>query len=442
MDLINLDYLGNPFADIIPPWLGSNFTLSSLYELRPHLLGAAFLILTSSIILKISKNSDNNVENLIRPLISAFVITLVIAASPYWMHLVWSGFVEIAKNFLQWDINKMIVKTIAALSAFTAAMVPENIDSATKMTGKDWTANLFKAGGSVMTSGAMIIQTLLFMLQYVMLQLCHLLAPVAIALYGFDSTRDLANKFILQTLSIMSWIIGFAIVNMVAMKLAVFMLPFLFVGGGVDLLLSEVFKMNVPLGQSIGLYSFVLSSWIVGGSAMVPIFMQALFTSGMVQAGQAFHPSMAGINGINVARGQAGGQGMMPGPGGSMIPTGNMAGNLAGSFTAPLGSRSGTRSQQGTRDAALSNTTGNATVNATANNSSTVNVSSRSSTATPALNASASETGQLSMDNAAAMAKASSGVGGTVGNSPGSTSGAAFDHMHAGAEPEPVAVAG
>lgn len=441
-DLLSLSYNGNPFREIIPGWL-DKFTLDNFHDLRPQFVIVTFLFLTCSIIMKIVKNNDNNVENLARPLITNFIILIVVASAPYWMQQAWKGFVEIARGPLDWQKNQAIVTTISALASFFAAAIPADLNSMSKPTGASIASSIFKGLGYAMTNCAMLVQMMLFILQYVILQVCHLLAPIALACYAFDATKDIGQKFILQTLSIMSWIVGFAIVNMVAMKMASFMLPSLLIGSVAAVATDLVGLDILPSNKPIGVYATVISSILIGGSAMVPIFMQSLFTSGMATAGQAFHPSMAGINGINVAKGQTGGQGMMPGPGGSMVPVPNNSA-LAGGNTAGLGTNAGamwaSQARRGAADAALnSHAGGNANVHSAvaANNSSTVNVSARSSTAAPALTAGGSGSPQLTMDQAAAQANASGTAGGgVVSSSPGSTSRAAFDHV--AAEPTPA----
>lgn len=412
--LLQFNYSENPFADVVPKWLLSRFTIDAFYNLRPQLVVAALLILTTSVILKISRNSDNNVESLVRPILSAFIITLVAAAAPYWMQLAWKGFIEIAKGPLEWSKNKKIVDIVAGLAAFLAAAIPKDMDSMTKMTGTSLVTSLSAGAGAVVAQGAMLIQKMLFILQYVMLQICYVISPVAIACYGLDSTKDLANKFVLQTLSLMSWIIGFAIVNIIAMKLMVYLLPS-FAAGAAATIAASLLDFKVDFSKPIAMYSFVISSWIMGGTAMVPIFMQGLFTSGMAAAGQAFHPSMAGINGINVAKGQAGGQGMMPGPGGSMMP-------LPGGNTSALGARAGTmQAQQANRaatSAALNSSSGGTSnIQQSAFNNSTTHVASKSSTSNPALSNSAQAPMGNNMDNMAAVAQ-SSGSGTGSANSP------------------------
>ena len=60
-----------------------------------------------------------------------------------------------------------------------------------------------------------LIQLPMMIVQFVMECLCYLFLPIAISLFAFESTKGLAIRYVQQTLAILAWPIGFAVVDLV-----------------------------------------------------------------------------------------------------------------------------------------------------------------------------------------------------------------------------------
>ena len=59
----------------------------------------------------------------------------------------------------------------------------------------------------------------MMIVQFVMECLCYLFLPIASRLFAFDSTKGLAIRYVQQTLAILAWPIGFAVVDLVGYSL-------------------------------------------------------------------------------------------------------------------------------------------------------------------------------------------------------------------------------
>ena len=422
----------NPFTSVVPDWLNDEFTLDVIFGsdgLRAALYFIAFFILTVSIILKVARQSQNDPASLLGPVLQAFVITGIISTTGYWMPLIWQGFNEIAYGYLGLDKTTELFEWIIAGAKVLQKALPTNNESQTALTGASLMASLSSTLGYILLTGAAVIQKFFWILQYVLIQISYLIAPIALACYAIESTKGIATKFVQQTLSLMAWAVGFAFVNQITLKLfnSFFTSPLELTNLFMDAFLGDGDSLGAGAVAKLG----IVCSFLIGGTVAIPMFMQGLFVGGTVMAGQGMNASsMMGGGGLS--------KGAMAGGLGSMLGGANASSTpLAGGNTAALGSRagymSGAQMHRAGADAALTpHASSSSAVHQSFSSHGAMNVSAKSSTATPALTGSALSLPGNSLDIAAGMASQSiKGGGSTPTSSPISSNPinqAAFSH--------------
>ena len=242
-------------------------------ELRPlseqvsqSLRFVCFFVLTASIIVKAGRSHGQSPGSLFKPMVTATILCGIIATLPGWFNLVRDAF---------WAIAISIRSEFASNIAPTGTALIQLIDPPAG--GINWMdvgqsfvkAVLFSLGWMVVCFGA-LIQVPMMLIQFISECLCYMFLPVAISLLALESTRGLGIRYIQQTLAILAWPIGFAVVDLVGY--ALLSGPF----AALDNVLQGkgyVPALMIPTG--------LVALWLVLGSLSTPILMQMLICSGV-----------------------------------------------------------------------------------------------------------------------------------------------------------------
>ena len=266
-------------------------------QINVELRFVCYFILTTSIIIRVTHARHSSPSTLLRPIVTATVITGLIATLPFWFNLIRDEF---------WDIAMMIRSQYAGDLVSTGSELLKRLKPADN--GINWldvTHSLMKAvqyaiGWIIVFLGATIQLPMLFV-QYVMECLCYLFLPIALSLFALDSTRSLAIRYIQQTLSVFAWSIGFAVVDLVGYSLltSIPSLP--------DAVLSNG---EVQFTPNNFMLCGVVALWLILGSLGTPIIMQMLFCSGSplsTSVGQSIQMGLAALGLAHFALGRIGG---------------------------------------------------------------------------------------------------------------------------------------
>ena len=101
----------------------------------------------------------------------------------------------------------------------------------------------------------------------------YLFLPIAISLFAFDSTKGLAIRYVQQTLAILAWPIGFAVVDLVGYSLLT---------SGTSVVSAGALAAGLATGFTPAklVIGGIVAVWLILGSLVTPIVMQMLFCSG------------------------------------------------------------------------------------------------------------------------------------------------------------------
>jgi hypothetical protein len=113
----------------------------------------------------------------------------------------------------------------------------------------------------------------MMIVQFVMECLCYLFLPIAISLFAFESTKGLAIRYVQQTLAILAWPIGFAVVDLVGYSLLT---------SGTSVVSAGALAAGLATGFTPAklVIGGIVAVWLILGSLVTPIVMQMLFCSG------------------------------------------------------------------------------------------------------------------------------------------------------------------
>lgn len=251
-------------SDIIP-------TLQPMVEnLSIELRFVCYFILTASVVVRMSRHHyHEDMAILMGPIITATVLTGLIATLPFWFNLIRDMFWNIAMT-----IREEFASSVAPTGTALLQLIKPPDDGINWL---DVSHSLMKAvqyaiGWLIVFLGA-VIQLPMMLFQYVMECLCYLFLPIALTLLSIESTRGLAIRYIQQTLAILAWPIGFAVVDMVGYSL---LNSYVSVGSAAALAVGAATKFT-PATLVIGC---LVAVWLILGSLGTPIIMQLLFCSG------------------------------------------------------------------------------------------------------------------------------------------------------------------
>ena len=238
-------------------------------QISTDLRFVCFFVLTSSIILRASRTSQGNVAGLMKPIITAAVLCGLIATLPVWFNTARDEF---------WEIAVMIRSQFADDPASTGSALMKLIkppDSGTNwldIGGSLMKAVQFAIGWLIVCLGGMV-QLPMMIAQFVMECLCYMFLPIALSLFSLESTKGLGMRYVQQTLAILAWPIGFAVVDLVGYS--ILMGP-ISAGSALALAYGAATKFT-PATLLLGC---LVAVWLILGSLAVPVVMQLLFCSG------------------------------------------------------------------------------------------------------------------------------------------------------------------
>lgn len=300
-------------SDIIP-------TLQPMVEkLSVELRFVCYFILTASLIVRISRHQfHEDMSTLVGPIVTVTLLTGIIATLPFWFNLLRDTF---------WNIAMMIREEFASSVAPTGTALLQLIKPPDD--GINWldvSHSLMKAvqyalGWLIVFLGA-VIQFPMMLVQFVMECLCYLFLPIALALLAIESTRSLAIHYIQQTLAILAWPVGFAVVDLVGYSL---LNSYVSVGSATALAIGAATKFT-PATLVIGC---LVAVWLILGSLGTPIVMQMLFCSGSPMSSGISQAMQMGLMlaGFSRLGGKGGGPSAPSATGGSTPPNSPAAGS-------------------------------------------------------------------------------------------------------------------
>jgi hypothetical protein len=244
-------------------------TLQPMVEdLSQQLRFVCYFILTAAIVVRTGR-SGASIGTLARPIVTNIILCGIISTLPMWFNLIRDEFWNIAVSIRQ-EFTGSVDGTGAALMQLIQP--PDS--------GIDWLDvgnSLMKAvqyalGWLIVWIGGMV-QLPMMIVQFVMECLCYLFLPIAISLFGFESTKGLAIKYIQQTLAILAWPIGFAVVDLVGYSLLTSSTSVVSAGALAAGLATGFTPAKLVIGG-------IVAVWLILGSLVTPIVMQMLFCSG------------------------------------------------------------------------------------------------------------------------------------------------------------------
>src|SRR5471032_695693 len=287
-------------------------------DLSQQLRFICYFILTAAIVVRTGRGSTS-IGQLARPIVTNIVLCGIIATLPMWFNLIRDEFWNIAVS-IRTEFTGSVDGTGAALMQL---IQPPD-------TGIDWLDvgnSLMKAvqyalGWLIVWIGG-LIQLPMMIVQFVMECLCYLFLPIAISLFAFESTKGLAIRYVQQTLAVLAWPIGFAVVDMVGYSLLTSVTSAVSAGA----IAVGVATKFTPATMVIG---GIVAVWLILGSLVTPVVMQMLFCSGTPMSsamGQAIQMGL-GFAGVSrfLQKGVGGGAPSSGGPAASNDSPGSSSG--------------------------------------------------------------------------------------------------------------------
>ncbi len=285
-------------------------------DLSQQLRFICYFILTAAIVVRTGQGRLS-MGQLVRPIITNIILCGIIATLPFWFNLIRDEF---------WNIAVSIRKEFTGSVDGTGAALLQLIQPPD--TGIDW----LDVGNSVMKAvqyalGWLIvwigglIQLPMMIAQFVMECLCYLLLPIAISLFAFESTKGLAIRYVQQTLAILAWPIGFAVVDLVGYSLLTSSTSVVSAGALAAGLTTGFTPAKLVIGGLVAV-------WLILGSLVTPVVMQMLFCSGTPMSSAVGHAVQMGLGFAGVSRLMPkGGEDGAPAPNPSPAPANSVASN-------------------------------------------------------------------------------------------------------------------
>jgi hypothetical protein len=237
-------------------------------DLSQQLRFVCYFILTAAIVVRTGRGSLS-IGQLVRPIVTNIILCGLIATLPFWFNLIRDEFWNIAVS-----IRKEFTGSVDGTGAALMQLIqpPDN--------GIDWLDvgnSLMKAvqyalGWLIVWIGG-LIQLPMMIVQFVMECLCYLFLPIALSLFAFESTKGLAIRYVQQTLAILAWPIGFAVVDLVGYSLLT---------SGTSVVSAGALAAGLATGFTPAklVIGGIVAVWLILGSLVTPIVMQMLFCSG------------------------------------------------------------------------------------------------------------------------------------------------------------------
>lgn len=276
-------------------------------DLSQQLRFVCYFVLTAAIVVRTGRGSTS-IGQLVRPIVTNIILCGIIATLSMWFNLIRDEFWNIAVS-IRTEFTGSVDGTGAALMQL---IQPPD-------TGIDWLDvgnSLMKAvqyalGWLIVWIGG-LIQLPMMIVQFVMECLCYLFLPIAISLFAFESTKGLAIRYIQQTLAILAWPIGFAVVDLVGYPLLT---------SGTSVVSAGALAAGLATGFTPAklVIGGIVAVWLILGSLVTPVVMQMLFCSGTPMSSAVGQAIQTGLGFAGASRflktGGGGGEGTpAPGP--------------------------------------------------------------------------------------------------------------------------------
>ena len=259
-------------------------------DLSQQLRFICFFVLTAAIVVRTGRGSTS-IGQLVRPIVTNIILCGLIATISIWFNLVRDEF---------WNIAVSIRKEFTGSVDGTGAALMQLIQPPD--TGIDWLDvgnSLMKAvqyalGWLIVWIGGMI-QLPMMIVQFVMECLCYLFLPIALSLFAFDSTKGLAIRYVQQTLAILAWPIGFAVVDLVGYSLLT---------SGTSVVSAGALAAGLATGFTPAklVIGGIVAIWLILGSIVTPVVMQMLFCSGTPMSSAVGHAIQTGLGFVGASR--------------------------------------------------------------------------------------------------------------------------------------------
>jgi hypothetical protein len=259
-------------------------------DLSVQLRFICFFVLTAAIVVRTGRGSMS-IGQLVRPIVTNIILCGIIATLPMWFNLIRDEF---------WNIAVAIRKEFTGSVDGTGAALMQLIQPPDN--GIDWLDvgnSLMKAvqyalGWLIVWIGG-LIQLPMMIVQFVMECLCYLFLPIAISLFAFDSTKGLAIRYVQQTLAILAWPIGFAVVDLVGYSLLT---------SGTSVVSAGALAAGLATGFTPAklVIGGIVAVWLILGSLVTPIVMQMLFCSGTPMSSAVGHAIQMGLGFAGASR--------------------------------------------------------------------------------------------------------------------------------------------
>ena len=276
-------------------------------DLSRQLRFICFFILTAAIVVRTGRGSAS-VAQLVRPIVTNIILCGIIATLPMWFNLIRDEFWSIAVS-IRTEFTGSVDGTGAALMQL---IQPPDTDIDWMDVGNSLMKAVQYALGWLIVWIGGLIQLPMMIVQFVMECLCYLFLPIAISLFAFESTKGLAIRYVQQTLAILAWPIGFAVVDLVGYSLLT---------SGTSVVSAGALAAGVATGFTPAklVIGGIVAVWLILGSLVTPIVMQMLFCSGTPMSSAVGQAIQMGLGFAGASRflktGGGGGDGASaPGP--------------------------------------------------------------------------------------------------------------------------------
>jgi len=249
-----------------------------------------FFILTAAIVVRTGRGSTT-IAQLVRPIVTNIILCGIIATLPMWFNLIRDEFWNIAVT-LRTQFTGSVDGTGAALMQLIQP--PDNGINWLDVGNSLMKAVQYALGWLIVWIGG-LIQLPMMIVQFVIECLCYLFLPIAISLFAFDSTKGLAIRYVQQTLAILAWPIGFAVVDLVGYSLLT---------SGTSVVSAGALAAGVATGFTPAklVIGGIVAVWLILGSLVTPIVMQMLFCSGTPMSSAVGHAIQMGLGFAGASR--------------------------------------------------------------------------------------------------------------------------------------------
>jgi hypothetical protein len=264
-----------------------------------------FFILTAALIVRTGTGSKS-ISQLMRPILTNIFLCGLIATLPTWFNLIRDSF---------WNIAVTIrTQFTGSVDGTGAALLQLIQPPASGINWLDVSDSLMKAiqyalGWLIVWIGG-IIQLPMMLIQYVMECLCYLFLPIALSLFAFEGTKGLAMRYVQQTLAVLAWPIGFAVVDLVGYSLLTSVTSVASAGALAVGAATEFTPASLVIGG-------IVAIWLILGSLVTPVVMQMLFCSGVPMSSAVGQAVQMGLAAAGYAQMASGGSGSSQPPGAS-----------------------------------------------------------------------------------------------------------------------------